>query len=133
MMNIGEAASASGVSAKMVRYYESIGLLQQVRRSDNGYRLYSGDNVQTLIFIRRARRLGFSVPQIERLVQLWQNPERTSADVRAVAQHHIQELQDKIQELEMMKQLLEGMISRCHGDDQPECPILEDLSRHDAT
>jgi len=131
MMNIGEASSASGVSPKMVRYYESIGLLQQVRRGDNGYRLYSGDNVQTLIFIRRARRMGFSVPQIEHLVQLWQNPERTSAEVREVAQHHIQELQDKIFELEKMKQLLEGLISQCHGDDQPECPILEDLSRHD--
>lgn len=131
MMNIGEASSASGVSPKMVRYYESIGLLQQVRRGDNGYRLYSGDNVQTLIFIRRARRMGFSVPQIEHLVQLWQNPTRTSAEVREVAQHHIQELQDKILELENMKQLLEGLIRQCHGDDKPDCPILEDLSRYD--
>lgn len=132
MMNIGEAAGASGVSAKMVRYYESIGLLQQVRRGENGYRLYSENDVQTLIFIRRARQLGFSVAQIEQLVQLWQNPGRTSAEVRALTLQHVEALQQKIDELEMMKRALAGLVSQCHGDDQPQCPILEDLSRSEA-
>ena len=129
--NIGEAAAASGVSAKMIRHYESLGLLKPPTRSDGGYRLFAPNDIHSLKFIRRARDLGFSMPDIERLLGLWQNRRRTSAEVRRIAQHHIAELDQKITELQEMRRTLEHLVRHCHGDDRPDCPILEDLSRID--
>lgn len=127
-MNIGQAAKASGVNQKMIRYYESIGLLPAVGRSANGYRTYSEGEVHTLGFIRRARQLGFSIGQIQTLMALWRDKERSSAEVKAVAQAHIDELQAKIAELAAMRRTLEHLVSCCAGDDRPDCPIIEDLS-----
>jgi MerR family transcriptional regulator, copper efflux regulator len=127
-LNIGRAAKASGVSAKMIRHYESKGLLRAARRTDAGYRLYDENDVHTLRFVRRARDLGFSIKEIERLLGLWQNRRRTSAEVRRVAERHIAELNQKIDELHAMRRALERLVSHCHGDARPECPILDDLS-----
>lgn len=127
-MNIGEASAASGVSAKMIRYYESIGLVPEARRGANGYRQYSTDEVHTLGFIHRARRLGFSMAQIERLARLWRDKSRASAEVKAIAESHIAELQIRIDELESMANTLRHLASTCHGNDRPDCPILEDLA-----
>ncbi|WP_290648662.1 Cu(I)-responsive transcriptional regulator [Aquisalimonas sp.] len=127
-MNIGEAALASGVNAKMIRYYESTGLVPAARRSVNGYRVYSSADVHTLRFVKRARDLGFSMAQIDQLLQLWQDPHRSSAEVKRVASEHITELQQKISELESMKRTLEHLAQHCHGDQRPECPIIEDLA-----
>ena len=127
-MNIGEAARASGISAKMIRYYESVGLVGPAHRSDNGYRVYSDAEVHMLRFIKRARDLGFSMAQIEQLVRLWRDQHRSSAEVKRVAQEHIEELQQKINELESMKRTLEHLSSHCHGDHRPDCPIIDDLA-----
>lgn len=127
-MNIGEAARASGVSAKMIRYYESIGLVPPALRSENGYRTYSKTDVHTLSFIKRARNLGFSVEQIERLVELWRDQRRNSAEVKRIALAHVAELQHKIAELQSMSRTLEHLAAHCHGDDRPECPIIDDLA-----
>jgi MerR family copper efflux transcriptional regulator len=127
-LNIGEAASRSGVSAKMIRHYESQGLIKNARRTDAGYRLYDAADVHTLQFVRRARGLGFSMKEVAQLLGLWQNRRRSSGDVRRVAQRHISELEQKIDELESMKRTLEGLVHRCHGDQRPDCPILEDLA-----
>lgn len=127
-MNIGEAARASGISAKMIRYYESVGLVGPADRSDNGYRVYSNTEVHMLRFIKRARDLGFSTTQIEQLVRLWRDQGRSSAEVKRVAQEHIDELQQKITELEEMKGTLEHLARHCHGDHRPECPIIDDLA-----
>jgi MerR family transcriptional regulator, copper efflux regulator len=126
--NIGDAAKASGVSAKMIRHYESIGLIGEARRTDAGYRRYNKQDVQVLHFIHRARALGFSLDQIRNLLALWQDKHRASADVRALAQRHIDELNQKITELEAMRRTLERLAASCHGDDRSECPILEDLA-----
>jgi Cu(I)-responsive transcriptional regulator len=126
--NIGEAAAQSGVSAKMIRYYESQRLLKPARRTDAGYRIYDKDDIHTLRFIRRARRLGFSMKEVERLLALWQNRRRSSADVRRVAQAHVKELDQKIAELEAMRKTLVDLVERCHGDSRPACPILDDLA-----
>jgi MerR family copper efflux transcriptional regulator len=126
--NIGDAAKASGVSAKMIRHYESIGLIGEARRTDSGYRRYNCQDVQVLQFIHRARALGFSLEQIRNLLALWQDKHRASADVRALAQHHIEELNRKIAEMESMRRTLERLAASCHGDDRSECPILEDLA-----
>jgi Cu(I)-responsive transcriptional regulator len=128
LMNIGEAAKATGVSAKMIRHYEEVGLLAAPRRTDSGYRQYTGSEVHTLRFIRHARDLGFSIPEIGELVGLWQNRRRPSRQVKALAQAHIQELEQKAQELLAMKATLEHLVHCCHGDDRPECPILENLA-----
>ncbi len=128
LMNIGEAAKASGVSAKMIRHYEQVGLLAAPRRTDSGYRQYSGTEVHTLRFIRHARDLGFSIPEIGELVCLWQNRRRPSRQVKALAQAHIQDLDQKAKELLAMKATLEHLVHCCHGDDRPECPILENLA-----
>ena len=127
-VNIGEAARLSGVSAKMVRHYESLGLLPRVNRTDSGYRQYSEADVHTLRFIKRARDLGFSMEEIGELVGLWQNRRRASANVRRVAQKHAQDLQQRIAALQEMQRTLQHLIHCCHGDERPECPILEELA-----
>jgi MerR family copper efflux transcriptional regulator len=127
-MNIGEAAHATGVSAKMIRHYEDVGLLAAPRRSESGYRQYAASEVHTLRFIRHARDLGFSIPEIGKLVGLWQNRRRPSRQVKALAQAHIHDLEQKAQELLAMKATLEHLVHCCHGDDRPECPILENLA-----
>lgn len=128
MMNIGEAAKASGVSAKMIRHYETVGLFPEPDRTDSGYRQYSEKEVQTLRFIRQARDLGFSLEQIAELLALWQNRRRPSRQVKALAEAHIKELEEKRQEIESMKATLQHLVHCCHGDDRPDCPILETLS-----
>ena len=127
-MNIGQAAEASGVSAKMIRHYEAIGLMAKARRTDSGYRIYDGNAVHTLRFIRRGRALGFSMKEIEQLLGLWRNRRRASGDVRRVAQQHIAELDQKIAELQAMRRTLHQLVQHCHGDRRPECPILDDLA-----
>ena len=127
-MNIGQAAEASGVSAKMIRHYEAIGLMAKARRTDSGYRIYDGNDVHTLRFIRRGRALGFSMKEIEQLLGLWRNRRRASGDVRRVAQQHIAELDQKIGELQAMRRTLHQLVQHCHGDRRPECPILDDLA-----
>ncbi|TQV75939.1 Cu(I)-responsive transcriptional regulator [Exilibacterium tricleocarpae] len=127
-MTIGEAAKASGVSAKMIRYYESIGLVPPAARSEAGYRLYTDDDVASLRFIRRARDLGFSVKAIAQLLALWHNDGRASSDVKAFALAHVKELHAKIAELEAMAETLQHLADRCQGDELPDCPILDDLA-----
>jgi MerR family copper efflux transcriptional regulator len=126
--NIGEAARASGVSAKMIRHYESIGLIGTAQRSQSGYRVYSGGDVQVLRFIHRGRALGFSLEQVGGLLALWQDKHRASADVRALARTHIDELNRKIADMESMKRTLETLAASCRGDNRPDCPILDDLA-----
>jgi len=126
-MNIGEAAKASGVSAKMIRHYESVGLFSSAARTESGYRQYTDKEVGTLRFIRQSRDLGFSIEQIRELLGLWQNRRRSSRQVRALAQVHIQELDAKLSELQAMKSTLEHLVHCCQGDDRPDCPIMETL------
>ncbi|WP_296944953.1 Cu(I)-responsive transcriptional regulator [uncultured Massilia sp.] len=126
--NIGEAAKASGVTAKMIRHYEAIGLLPPARRTDAGYRLYGGQDVRVLQFIHRSRLLGFSLDQVRDLLALWQDKDRASADVRRLARAHIDELDRKIAELESMKRTLGALADSCHGDQRSDCPILDDLA-----
>jgi MerR family transcriptional regulator, copper efflux regulator len=128
-MNIGEAARRSGVSAKMVRHYESLGLLPAVARTDSGYRQYSEAEVHTLRFIKRARDLGFSMEEIGQLVGLWQNRRRASASVRRIAQKHADDLAQRIAAMQAMQKTLQHLIHCCQGDERPECPILDDLAR----
>jgi Cu(I)-responsive transcriptional regulator len=126
-MNIGDAAKASGVSAKMIRHYESVGLFPEAARSESGYRQYTDNEVNTLRFIRQARDLGFSIEQIRELLALWHDRRRPSRQVRALAQAHIEELDEKLKELQAMKATLAHLVHCCHGDDRPECPIIESL------
>lgn len=128
MMNIGQAAKLSGVSAKMIRYYEQIGLISQAIRSDAGYRHYSTSDVHSLSFIRRARDLGFSIDQISELLVLWRDRDRASADVKAMALSHVAGLKAKISELQAMVQALEHLADHCHGNDRPDCPIIAELA-----
>ena len=128
LLNIGQAAARSGVSAKMIRHYESIGLLPSARRTFSNYRLYSAADVHTLGFVRRARDLGFSLPEIRDLLGLWQDRERKSGDVRRIALHHVHELDQRIAQLESMRRTLQHLAADCHGDERPECPILDDLA-----
>lgn len=127
-MNIGEAAAASGVSTKMIRYYERTGLIGPAERTASGYRVYTRRDVHTLRFIRRSRDLGFSVSQIANLLALWQNRERASADVKALALEHVRQLCAKVDELEAMIGTLKHLADHCSDDDRPDCPILRDLS-----
>ena len=127
-MNIGEAAARSGVSAKMVRHYESLGLLPRVARTEAGYRQYGDNEVHTLRFIRRARDLGFSMAEIGELLKLWSNRRRASADVRRIAERHVQDLERRIAEMSSMKRTLEHLVHCCHGDERPECPIIDQLA-----
>lgn len=131
-MNIGQAAKVSGVSAKLIRHYESIGIVPKASRSESGYRTYSQSDVHTLTFVRRARNLGFSMQEIKRLVSLWKNRSRKSADVKSLTLQHVKELEEKIQDLEAMRTALLKLAKHCHGDDRPTCPIIEDLSGHEA-
>lgn len=128
-MNIGDAARASGVSAKMVRYYESVGLIPPVGRTDAGYRVYTEADVHRLRFIRRARDLGFSVAEITALLGLWHDRARKSSDVKRVAQAHIADLERRIADLRQMADTLQTLVACCAGDDRPDCPILADLER----
>ena len=126
-MNIGQAANASGVSPKMIRYYESIGLIPKTVRTEAGYRVYSENDVNTLGFIRRARDLGFSVEQISELVTLWRDRQRASTDVKRIALEHVEILERKARELQEMAATLKHLADHCHGDTRPECPIIEGL------
>jgi MerR family copper efflux transcriptional regulator len=130
MLNIGEAAQASGVSAKMIRHYEAIGLLPAARRTAAGYRVYDEQDIRVLQFIHRGRALGFSLENIASLLALWQDKDRASADVRRLAEQHVAELDRKIGELQSMKRTLETLAHSCHGDQRSDCPILDDLAAH---
>jgi Cu(I)-responsive transcriptional regulator len=132
-MNIGEAAKASGVSAKMIRYYEQTGLMPQAVRSDAGYRHYGSSDVQSLRFIRRARDLGFSVEQISALLALWRDRGRASADVKAMALSHVAALEAKIAQLRAMAQTVGHLADHCNGNERPDCPIISDLAEPPAT
>ncbi len=127
--SIGHAAKASGVSVKMIRHYEAVGLLPKAARSFGNYRLYGEHDVHTLRFIKRARALGFSMEEIKELVGLWQNKARSSAAVKKIAAKHLEALQQKIAEMKSMAVTLEHLTAHCHGDHRPECPILEDLAK----
>ena len=124
LMNIGQAAKASGVSAKMIRHYESVGLFPEAERTESGYRQYTDKDVSTLRFIRQSRDLGFSIDQIRDLLGLWQNRKRSSRQVKALAQAHIEELDEKLSELQAMKVTLEHLVHCCQGDERPDCPII---------
>lgn len=126
-MNIGQAAEASGVSAKMIRYYEQIGLIEPPARSQSGYRVYAEQNVHTLRFVRRARSLGFSVEETGALLALWRDRSRASADVKALALKHVAELEEKAAALQAMATTLRHLASHCHGDRRPDCPILNEI------
>ena len=127
---IGKAAQASGVSAKMVRHYESLGLLGEVGRTDSGYRQYTMADVHTLRFIKRSRNLGFSMAEITELVGLWHDRGRASASVKHIAQRHVDELQARIDAMQAMRRTLQNLLHHCHGDERPDCPILDNLAGH---
>lgn len=127
-MNIGEAAVATGVTAKMIRHYEQIGLIAEAGRTRSGYRTYGPKDLSTLSFIRRGRDLGFSIAQIRGLLALWQDRARASGDVKRIASEHIDEMKAKMLLLQEMVHTLEHLSAHCHGDDRPDCPILEQLA-----
>lgn len=131
-MNIGEAARASGLTAKMIRYYESVGLLSAKSRTNAGYRVYGPQEVHALRFIRQARRLGFLIEDIRRLLALWQDRSRASAEVKTIALEHVADLDRRIAELTEMRDTLAHLAHHCHGDERPECPIIERLAHVDA-
>lgn len=127
-MNIGDLAKASGVNAKLIRHYESIGVIPKAQRTESGYRSYTENDIHILTFVRRARSLGFSMKEIKKLVGLWRNKFRASAEVKTLALQHIKQLDLKIYELQAMSKTLKKLARCCHGDDRPDCPILEKLS-----
>jgi Cu(I)-responsive transcriptional regulator len=129
LLDIGRASKASGVSVKMIRHYEAIGLLKKVARTYANYRVYSANDVHTLRFIKRARSLGFSIEDIRELLSLWQNKSRPSAAVKRIANRHTENLRRRIVEMQSMVATLEHLTHHCHGDSRPECPILEDLAK----
>lgn len=126
-MNISDAAKKSGVSDKLIRHYESIGLIPKATRSHSGYRIYRDADVHILSFVKRARKLGFSMKEIQRLIGLWKNKSRASKEVKNLALAHLKDLDTKISELQGMANALRHLSSNCQGDDRPECPILTDL------
>jgi len=128
-MNIGEVAEKSGVSAKTIRYYEDVGLIPPARRTASGYRDYEDRDLATLRFVQRARSLGFSVKDVGALLALWHDSARASAEVKALAADHVSEIDRKLAELKSMRRTLVDLMERCHGDDRPDCPILDDLAR----
>ena len=127
-MNIGAAAAQSGVPAKTIRYYESIGLIPRATRTGGNYRDYDDNDLQTLRFIQRARRLGFAVKDVSSLLTLWRDRRRASGDVKRLAKGHIAEIDQRMEELRAMRRTLLHLVDRCHGDDRPDCPILEELA-----
>lgn len=129
LYSIGRAAEISGVTPKMIRHYESLGLIPKAARTLGDYRVYTAAEVHTLRFVRRARRLGFSMHEIAGLLSLWRNQRRASAEVKRLALGHIAELDSKIRELRSMRSALAELAAHCHGDERPECPILDDLGR----
>lgn len=130
-MNIGQLAKSSGVNAKMIRHYESIGLIPKASRTEAGYRTYSENDVHILRFVRRARSLGFSMKEIKKLINLWRNKSRSSRDVKQLAQSHIEQLEFKISELQAMVDTLKHLSKNCHGDHRPDCPILANLENEE--
>ena len=132
-MNIGQAAKASGVNAKLIRYYESIGLIPEAGRTASGYRVYTKQEVNILRFVKRARTLGFSIERIQHLVGLWRDKDRASAEVKQVALDHGAELEAKIAEMQAMAATLRELADACHGDHRPDCPILHDLENLETT
>lgn len=124
-MNISQAAKQTGISAKMIRYYEEINLIPNVLRTDAGYRVFNAHDIERLRFIHQSRNLGFSLEQIKLLLQLQNNSERNSADVKALAQHHVDELESKIAQMQQLVMHLQSIIKKCQGNDQPECAILD--------
>lgn len=127
-MNIGQAAQKTGLSAKMIRYYESINLLPAADRTEGGYRQYNTQDLHRLAFIKRSRDLGFSLAEVSQLLALWQDRGRASADVKALAASHIDELERKINELSGLRDTLKELMDSCQGNDRPDCPILKDLA-----
>jgi Cu(I)-responsive transcriptional regulator len=127
-MNIGEAAEAAGVSAKMIRHYEQIGLLPEAARTESGYRQYGERDISVLRFIRQSRRLGFSMEQIAELLGLWSNQGRAAREVKALAQRHLDALEEKMREIAEMQAALKGLMRACHGGDDPDCAILQQLA-----
>jgi Cu(I)-responsive transcriptional regulator len=128
LMNIGQAADAAGVSAKMIRHYEHIGLMSEPARTEAGYRQYTERDVSVLRFIRQARRLGFSMAQIAELLGLWRDDRRASREVKALAQSHLLTLEERMREMAEMQRTLKKLVASCHGDDDPDCAILEELA-----
>jgi Cu(I)-responsive transcriptional regulator len=128
-MQIGEAAAQSGVSAKMIRYYEEIGLVPRSARQPQGYRDYDDRDVNRLRFVARARDLGFSIKEIAELLRLYSDRRRSSADVKRIALRHVTELETKIRAMRQLKRTIQQLADRCHGDQRPDCPILDDLAR----
>lgn len=127
-LKIGEAARLSAVPAKTIRYYEEIGLLPPSDRTEGGYRIYGGNDVEVLRFVKRARDLGFPLEQVAALLELWRDRGRSSAEVRSLAEAHVAEVERKISELESLRDTLIELVHQCHGDHRPDCPILEDLA-----
>ena len=127
-LNIGQAAAASGVTPKMIRHYESLGLLPAAARTDAGYRQYDAATLHQLRFIRRARDLGFGLDEIAELLALWGDRRRASAEVKALAARHVADLQQRIERMQAMQRTLKHLVHACHGDDRPDCPILDDLA-----
>lgn len=130
-MNIGQASTRSGVSQRMIRHYEAIGLIPKAERRDSGYRDYGDQDVHTLRFVGRARDLGFPIEEIRKLLALWQDRSRASAEVKALASRRAEELKRKELEIQAMRRSLEQLARTCHGDDRPDCPILDDLAHED--
>ncbi|MBA6355373.1 MULTISPECIES: Cu(I)-responsive transcriptional regulator [unclassified Colwellia] len=129
LVTIGKASNLTGVSAKMIRYYEEIGVLKKTSRTDAGYRLYNQAHIQQLGFIRRSRNLGFSMIEIQSLLKFWLDTDRESRHVKQLAVSHLQEINEKILELEQMRAILQKLADQCDGDDNPDCPILEGLAQ----
>lgn len=126
-MNIGQAAKASGINAKLIRHYEAIGIIPKASRTDSGYRTYSDADVHILSFVKRSRNLGFSMKEIKKLVSLWRNKTRASSEVKNLAAKHVGEMEQKILELQSMVNTLKHLSKHCHGDHRPDCPILTGL------
>lgn len=129
LVTIGQAAKQTGLSAKMIRHYEEAGLLKKANRTDAGYRLYSSQQLQQLSFIKQARTLGFSVAQVSSLLDLWRNPQRSSKEVKQLAEQHLDEIKQKVAELQQMQKVLQQLADSCCGDDQPQCAILDGLQK----
>lgn len=127
-MNIGEASDRSGVSAKMIRYYESVGMLPSAARRPNGYRDYGDQDVAVLQFVRRTRDLGFSLEEVSALLALWSDKKRSSREVKKLAEKHIAELERRVREMRAVMKTLRGLARNCHGDERSDCPILDDLA-----